>query len=179
MTGKNTIGGEPGRLARAEHEADDEVRRDLADAIGSSDAELVEGLRLLGFTGETIGAFSLLPLVQTAWADGSVSGPERRSVLEVARLRGLESGSAADDALRGWLDERPPDALFDGALRVVRDALSRFPEGQRGPRVDAFLAECVRVAEASGGVRGFVGGGSNISREEADVMREIRERLLE
>jgi hypothetical protein len=163
--------------ARSGNPAAGDVRRDLAEALGTDDAELVEGFRLLGFDGGTVEAFSLLPLVYVAWAEGSVSGPERRRVLEVARHRDLREGTPAHDLLLGWLEERPEEGLFKGALRLIRRTLDTTADGRKGARVNSLIADCIRIAEASGGVRGFVGGGDNVCAEEMEVLRRIARHL--
>jgi hypothetical protein len=44
--------------------------------------------------------FYLVPLIQVAWSDGSVSPGERDKVLEVASLHGIKAGSVAHERLQ-------------------------------------------------------------------------------
>ena len=159
--------------ARAEAAAVENVRRDLAEALGTDDAEIVEGFRLLGLDGDTAEAFSLLPLVYVAWAEGRVSGPERRRILDDARNRGVDEGTAAHETLLGWLEERPDERTFEIAFELIRRTLERTEERQRGTRASRLIGECIRIAKASGGVRGFVGGGDNVCPDEVAALRRV------
>lgn len=159
--------------AEVDRAAAEEVRRDLADALGTCDREIVEGFRLLGLDGDTAEAFSLLPLVYVAWAEGRVSGPERRRILDAARSRGLVEGTPAHDRLLGWLEERPEERAFEVALRLIRHTLETTAEGQGGARANHLLGECIQIAKASGGVRGFVGGGDDVCAEEMAALRRV------
>jgi hypothetical protein len=141
------------------------------------DREFGDDLARLGFTAPTAAAFWFLPLVETAWAEGSVSGPERRTILAAAERRGLAPGSPAYDLLLEWLENRPPDELFDGAVLLTERALASLSAPTREVGVRALLDGCARVAEASGGVVGFVGRRDNVCPEEREVLHRLAARL--
>src|SRR5262249_47638727 len=102
---------EAGNIQRRESEAIEKMRgrahrprartRELAEqyhlghATGISDDEILKELHDLGYTQETVILAHLVPLLQVAWIDGSVSGPERAGILEAARLRGVEENTPA------------------------------------------------------------------------------------
>src|SRR5258705_12769512 len=98
-----------------ERAALDEVARALADKLRVDDRELLNRVLDLGLTQDTGAAILLAPLVQVAWAEGSVSAREREVVFEIAASRGVEAGSGAHRQVESWLAQRPPDALFDTA----------------------------------------------------------------
>jgi hypothetical protein len=164
--------------AEVDRAAAEEARRDLADALGTSDRELVEGFRRLGLDGDTAEAFSLLPLVYVAWAEGRVSGPERRRVLDAARSRGLVEGTPAHDRVLDWLEERPEERTFEVALRLIEHTLETTAAGHGGARATRLLGECIQVAKASGGVRGFVGEGDDVCAEEMAALRRVAGYLI-
>src|SRR5262245_34324206 len=52
---------------------DEATRRQLAERSGLADEEVLRDLQTLGYTPETVMLLHLVPLVQMAWAEGSVS----------------------------------------------------------------------------------------------------------
>src|SRR5438105_1472934 len=90
-----------------------DVAKALADKLRVDDAELLVRVAALGLDEQTGHAILLAPLVQVAWADGSVSEPERRVVLQTAVSRGVEEGSPAYEKLLSWMKDRPSYDLFE------------------------------------------------------------------
>src|SRR5262245_38327150 len=93
--------------------------RELGEKIGITDPEISRDLAELGFTPETVKLLPLIPLLEMAWAEGEVTVPERKLVIEVARARGIEEGSAADRQLADWLERRPAEGVFRRAGRLI------------------------------------------------------------
>ncbi|MDQ3069971.1 MAG: hypothetical protein M3R55_09615 [Acidobacteriota bacterium] len=147
----------------------DEARQKLGEHTGVADPQLLQDLQELGYTPDTISLLHLVPLVQMTWADGSVSGRERDLIIEAARARGVESGSAADQQLQGWLKTRPSDTLFTTTLRVIGAMLQSRPAGERDASSKDLLAYVTSIASASGGVLGF----GAVSDQERAVLDRI------
>jgi hypothetical protein len=149
-------------------------RREIGERIGVADDELLEGLRALGYTRETVTLVHLVPLLQVAWADGEVSKRERNGILEAARARGVGAGTSAHRQLEEWLDHRPPDAFFEDTLRLIGYLLHGLPEAERDHVRRDLLHLSTVIATVSGGLLGV---GSRVSREErliiARIAREI------
>ena len=102
-----------------------------------------------------------------AWVDGTVSDAERTRLLELARTRNIEDGSAADTKLRDWLSQRPEEKVFASAGHLIAAMLS-------GPNADNLSAEdvvkyCEIIASASGGILGI----HRISAEERALLTSI------
>ena len=70
-------------------------REALARATGITRPEVLDKLLGLGVRAETVAALSIVPLVEVAWADGSLDPKERRAVLDRARDSGIAPGSTA------------------------------------------------------------------------------------
>ncbi|MFL6731933.1 MAG: hypothetical protein ACJ8EP_06265, partial [Sphingomicrobium sp.] len=94
----------------------DEVSQAVRDKLNVDNPDLLQRVRALGITAETASAFLLAPLVQVAWGGGSVSREERETVLNLARERGVDDGSASQSQLVTWLDKRPADELFETSI---------------------------------------------------------------
>lgn len=149
--------------------ASETERRRLGEHTGIADEEVLQDLQALGYTPETVMLLHLVPLVQMAWAEGSVSDRERALILEAARSRGIEPGSAAHRQLEGWLGHRPAAELFEKTLRAIAAILASRPEAEREASRKDLLSYCTAIASASGGVLGF--------RAVTDEERQLLERI--
>ena len=148
-------------------------RRQLGEKAGVADAGVLQDLQELGYTPETVMLLHLVPLIQTAWAEGSVSNQERDLIVQAARSRGIDAGSAADRQLTLWLTERPSDELFDKTLRAIRAILeSRSPEERAASERD-LLSLCTAIASASGGIFGL----HAVSDDERQILARISQVL--
>jgi hypothetical protein len=148
--------------------AAEQTRKDLQAKTGLQDPELVRDLQELGFTTDTVALLPLVPVLQVAWAEGGISSAERKLILDLARSRGIESGTAADRQLAEWLERRPAAAVFDGATRLIRAMVDR-PDSAGDLSVDGLLKYCENIASASGGMFGI----GRVSAEERAILTSI------
>jgi hypothetical protein len=151
----------------------EEIAVALAEKLQVDNPELLHRVMDLGVTLDTAPAFLLAPLVQVAWAEGKVTEREHKTVLHLAGIRGVEESSPAHTQLREWLRERPPDALFDTALEVIKIGLSVLSPEEREERRTRIVQACHEVAEASGGLGRLLGLGMAFSGEEASLLDAI------
>ena len=147
---------------------------ELAEATGIADEEILATLREMGYTRETVGLLHLVPLVQVAWASGSVTPRERELVLRLSEWRGVRKDGPAWEQLNNWLDERPSDDFFLKTLRIIRLLLDFQTVKERVTGRTDLISFCIRIANASGG---FLGVGSKISEGEQAALDQIVEEL--
>jgi hypothetical protein len=114
---------------------------------------VIHELAELGFTLETVKLLPLIPVLEMAWAEGGVTPPERKMVLDVARARGIEEGSAADQQLLEWLARRPEESVFRRAGRLINALFASEARIDLTP--DDLLKYCEAIADASGGLFGI------------------------
>jgi hypothetical protein len=152
--------------------AADEARKQLGSVTGLEGAD-VDELRALGFTPDTISLLPIVPLLQVAWAEGGVSAEERTLIVQLARSRGIEEGSAADAQLTRWMSDAPPASVFAGATRLVNAMIDVPGSTAGGLTRDELVAYCERVAAASGGFLGM----KKISAEERALITSISQDL--
>lgn len=157
---------------------DQEARQQLRDQLGKNAGSLAENqeattrmsvaerISALGFVGDKLKVFDLLPLVHVAWADGAVSRKERATILEIVRARGILPGTEAFSTVESLLEERPSQAFFDQTLAILKDAVG-------GARAASIVDLCVQIAGASGG---FLNIGT-ISDQERAMIERIAEQL--
>jgi hypothetical protein len=106
--------------------AAEQNKRKIKAGLGTDDKTVIERIQALGLDGDVVQVIHLLPLVQIAWADGTVSVNERVTILRAAEAHGIE------------------------ILAVLREILA-----VKGLRATSLLEACENVAKASGGLLGF------------------------
>lgn len=151
----------------------DTQRRLLGDKAGVADEEVLGDLQALGYTAETVMLLHLVPLIQMAWAEGSVSDQERDLIVQAARSRGVEAGSAADQQLGLWLSARPSDEFLETTLRAIRTILHARPADERAASGRDILSLATAIAAASGGILGF----GAMSEDERKILARISQAL--
>jgi hypothetical protein len=149
-------------------------RETLAEAIGIADEEILATLGEMGYTRETVALLHLVPLVQVAWASGSVTPRERELVLRLSEWRGVRKDSQAMDQLNNWLNKRPSDDFFLKTLRIIRCLLDIQTVKEMVTSRTQLISFCIRIANASGD---FLGASSNISEGEQAALDQIVEEL--
>lgn len=149
--------------------ARDQARRDLEARTGLHDPALLKDLEDLGFTPETIALLPLVPIVQVAWAEGGVSDAERKLIVQLARSRGIESGTAADRQLGDWLERRPSADVFARATRLIRAMLDHPADSGASLSADDVIKYAESIAAASGGILGI----GKVSAEERATLAQI------
>jgi hypothetical protein len=141
-----------------------EDREALTMASGIRHPEVLDTLSRLGISAETSAALSLVPLLEVAWADGSLDGPERATILARAEESGITAGSFTHGLLEAWLDHRPDRGLVAAWTQVVHRLVARLSPAEIGAMQSAVLERARSVARASGS------GASHISSAEAAVL---------
>ena len=152
-------------------------RLEIASALGTADADTVSALQELGYTPATISLLYLVPLVQVAWAEGSVSKHERTLILEAAHARSIEFGSSAYECLSEWLNARPTEEFFERTLRLISSLLQTLPPEQHEISKRDLFSYCTKVAEVSGGLMGFLGSSRRVCTEERELLARIATEL--
>ena len=156
----------------------DDIAKALADKLRVDNQELLGRVRGLGITPEAAPALFLTPLVQVAWAEGSVGNPERDAVLRLARQRDVQEDSPAYAQLVEWLKVRPSDELFDVGLELIKYGFAVLPPNEREERIVRLIDACHEVAAASGTeLARLLGLGDGVSRVEAHMLDDFNARL--
>ncbi len=163
------------RQAAAAEEArreGEEARKEMGRKTGLADPALLQELQELGFTPDTLGLLPLVPVVQTAWAEGGVTTTERDLLVQLARSRGINEGSAADRQLHAWMTSRPDSTVFTRAGRLIRALLDSGTD-EAGLSAEDVVKQCEAIAGASGGIFGV----GRVSSEERALLSAIATNL--
>jgi ADP-ribose pyrophosphatase YjhB (NUDIX family) len=156
-----------------QRQAHDAARRQMAEATGIKDEEVLAALQDLGYTPETVSLLHLAPFVQVAWAEGGVSDKERELIFEAAQSRGITPGTPAHAQLTAWLEQPPPAEFFENTLRAINIFLAALPAEQQTDTRQSLLNYCTQIAAASGGFLGF----GSVSDEERMLIARIATEL--
>jgi hypothetical protein len=147
----------------------EELRKQMVEATGFKDEQLLDHLLDAGFQPATVSALVLVPVVFVAWADGSVTPQERQVVMSTALQRGLDNQPLAMKLVESWLHAHPPRTLW----KLWKEYASAFreivPESVAGKLKSEIVRQCKSVAEASGGTLGF----GKVSAAEQEILDEI------
>ncbi len=147
-----------------------ERRAALAEALTVDDPVILDALVELDIDAQTATAFSLVPMIEVAWADGEVQAAERKALMDAAASRGIEPGSTTARLLENWLTRPPQRELHDTWRRYLEALAGKLDAEQRQHLRDRVIGNARAVAEAAGG---FLGLGSKISKGEQAVLDEI------
>jgi hypothetical protein len=158
--------------ALREKTATQERKKALAEASGVDDEDLIDQLDLLGITGETLAALSLVPLIAVAWADGTLDVKERQAVLAAAEQKGMQKEHAGYQLLDRWLSRKPDAKLLDLWKSYVSEILPKLSEPARSALKDDLLGRARAVAEAAGGLLGL---GKKVSKSEQAALSDLEE----
>jgi hypothetical protein len=151
----------------SELKAAEASREALGKVSGITKPAVLDKLLELGIRAETVAALSLVPLVEVAWADGTLDAKERRAVIDRA---GMAPDSTAGALLHAWLDRRPDSKLLVAWTHLVHAMSEQLgPEGTA--RLKSELLERARAVAAAAG--GLFGVGSKISAPEAAMLAKL------
>ena len=131
------------------------AREALARASGIKNPEVLDRLVDLDIPPTTVTALSLVPLVEVAWADGSLDANERRAVLERVGTAGFAAGSIERAVLETWLTHKPDPKLLTAWEHLVQGLCEQLDPAEVAALKAGLLDRARAVAGASGGFLGL------------------------
>lgn len=150
------------------------TKEELSKATGITNPEALERLVAINLRGELMTVFKLFPLVEVAWADGSIDQSEADTVIAAAIKMGVPKDGEAIARLKYWLYSGPKDegrAAWRMYAAELRKSLN--PTELATFRND-LLKVAKDVAEASGGI---LGAFLQVSGNEHKVIENIKKAL--
>ena len=157
---------------RATHE-EMERREALQEAINLDDPLVIDALIELDVKPETVAALSVVPLVQVAWADGTIQYEERQAILKAAAERGITAGKPCYALLESWLAHKPGPELLATWKSYAGRLQEQLDTAARGEIKFRLIDRARKVAEAAGGIMGML----TISKAEQAVLDELEHAL--
>jgi hypothetical protein len=144
-------------------------KEELRKASGMTDDAVLDRLVGLGLRANTIAALSLVPLIQVAWADGTIQDNERVAILQGAHGKGLEEGTDGYELLQSWLKRQPGDELFTAWEAYIKSLASQLNDEQNRLLKNQIVGFAKMVAASAGGILGF----GKVSTTEETVLQRI------
>lgn len=144
-------------------------REAISKVSGIKNEAILDKLVQLGIRAEVVAALALVPLVEVAWADGSIDERERRAILERAEKSGIAPGSPGHALLQTWLERRPEPKLLSAWIHLVEGLLEHMTPEQVGALRAGLIERVQAIASASGGLLGV----GKVSAAEADMIQKL------
>jgi uncharacterized tellurite resistance protein B-like protein len=141
----------------------------LRGASSIEDPDLLGRLVDLGIDARSWTALALVPLVEVAWADGSVEPKERDAIVAMAREHGVVAGSPGDALLENLLTKRPEPSVFAAWGGYVTDLAANLTADERAAMRARLVERARKVARAAGGLLGI----ASISEAEKRVIAAL------
>jgi len=153
----------------AKHERD-ELRR----LTGITDNDVLDRLVALEVKGEMLTAFKLLPIIEIAWADGTLDQSEADAIMAAAIKYGISPESESLARIKEWL-QRGPNAEARKAWYMYAQELRKVlsPAELKTFRED-LVETATKIAELSGGVLNMF---FNLTEPEKVVLKKITDAL--
>ncbi len=152
-----------------EKAAREEKKSEIREYLNMDNEEVLEALVDLDVEPETMVAFSLVPLVEVAWADGEIQKQEREAIIQAAVERGVDEGSTTCALLRSWLETPPNPLLLETWRAYIEELTDSLDEESRAQVKSSVMGRARAVAEAAGGFLGL----ASISSAERKKLDEL------
>lgn len=152
-----------------EKQAKETAREVLSKATGITNPEVLDRLIALEVRPEMATALMIVPLVEVAWADGTIDAKEREAILAQARKSNLVAGSPELALLESWLGQRPGPNLLAAWTLTVQDLAQKLEPAEIEKLKSGLVGRARGVAEASGGMLGI----GKVSSKEQAVLAKL------
>lgn len=149
-----------------------ETKETLSKISGISNEAVLEKLVELKVRPEALTSLCLAPLVEVAWADGTVDDKEQKALLSSAEKMGIQKGSIDHDLLMRWMTQKPGPDLFTAWMHYTQGLCEQLNKKEKHVLKAQVIDHARAIANASGGILGS-GIGYRISKAEEDVLRKL------
>jgi hypothetical protein len=149
--------------------AREEKKKEFREHLSIKNDEVLEALVDLEVEPETVIAFTLVPLVEVAWADGEIQPKERDAILKAAIERGVEHDSPTAHLLGNWLTMRPDPQLLEAWRAYIEELKPSLSEASWKEMKKSVMGRARAIAEAAGGFLGV----ASISAAEKKMLEEL------
>jgi hypothetical protein len=145
------------------------TKAELAAASGITDDLVLEKFIALDLRPETIASISLVPLIEIAWADGTIDQKEKEAILNAIGKFGWTPDSVNYALLDQWLKKKPSASLLTAWKHYVEALCQKMTDEEVHNFKKEIMEHVLVVAEAAGGFLGF----GKISAEERSMITAL------
>jgi hypothetical protein len=147
-----------------------ETKQALASVSGITNDEVLQKLVELNIRPEILATLAMIPLIEVAWADGSVDEKEKKAVIDAASESFVSKDSPDFAVLQSWMEHKPEPKLLEAWIHYMQGLCEKLTEHQKNALKKDLLGHARQVAEAAGG---FLGFGSKISDTEQQMLGKL------
>ncbi len=144
-------------------------KKEFREYLNIENEELLDALVNLAVEPETLVAFTLVPLVEVAWADGEIQPKERDAIIKAAVDRGVGEDSPTAHLLRNWLETRPDPQLLETWRDYIEELKGSLSGETWAEMKKTIMGRARAIAEAAGGFLGI----ASISAAEKKMLQEL------
>lgn len=149
----------------------EEKKKEFREYLNIENEEVLDALVELAIEPETLVAFTLIPLVEVAWADGEIQSKEQDAILKAAIEWGVEEDSPTHRLLRNWLQTPLDPKLFETWENYIRELNASIGDRTRVHVKTSILGRARSIAEAAGGFLGI----ASISEKEKAMLAKLEQ----
>jgi len=148
----------------------EQTQKALSKVSGITNEAVLKRLVELDIHADLLATLTLVPLVETAWADGAVQDSEREAILAGSTRNGMGPGSVDYVLLDEWLKNKPPAKMLDAWIVYIRGLCEVMTDDEIKEIKSLFLSRARGIAEVAGG---FLGLTSKISGKEEAMLNKL------
>ncbi len=161
------------RKLNAEAAAKLKTRSDLQGS-GIQDTSLIDHLLSMGFDADSSRALFLLPLVDVAWADGTVQKAEREEILAILEKQGIAKNTKAYSLVMKWIERGATDESYLQARTLLEPIVNELRKSGKDPTT-WIIDATEKVASVTNSLFGL--GSRMISKEERSYLETLVKKL--
>ena len=147
----------------------EKTKKEIKEVSGIHDEGVLLKLVALNIRPETVVSLALIPLVEVAWANGSIGKKEKAATLTAVNRLGWAKESIDYTLLERWLEHKPDLSL----LRAWIDYVGHICTKMNGDEITKLKTEIMSNARMIANVSGGILGIGNISRQEKEILMII------
>ena len=147
-----------------------ETKEELKKVSGIDNEHILDKLVELNVRPETLATLSLVPLIEVAWADGSLDESEKSAILSSADKMGFSKESSDYQILVQWMTHKPTKELLDAWVHYIKGLCEQLTKDEVLELKNDLIGHARLIAAASGG---FLGLGSKISKSESAMLETL------
>jgi hypothetical protein len=151
------------------------TRKALSAVSGITNEAVLNHLVELEIHADLLATLALVPLVEVAWADGSIDAKERKAILDGSTRLGMGPASVDYVLLEAWLKQKPPEKMLTAWMTYIRGLCEVLSPVERDAIKATFLTRAREIAEAAGGLLGLT---SPVSSKEEAMLKKLESAFM-
>jgi len=143
-----------------------ETKENLKNVSGIDNEAVLQKFIDLKIPPHIVASLSVIPLVEVAWADGSIGEKEHDAILKAANL----DSTIDRDLLKSWLAHKPEPALLEAWTHYINGLCEKMSADEKKLLQKSVLSHAYKIANVEGG---FLGVGSKLSKKEEAMLQKL------